>query len=141
MAAFVITLAVALHFFYKKNIDTYQNRLFSILIWLELVSSALDLITIYTIGHPDMVSRAWHYLLNGGYLLSFNATSVEDEKAMYALKYTMAMVKAMGMELVAGGVENEDHIRLLTELGCDFFQGYYYSKPVSGELFLEKIGA
>ena len=27
------------------------------------------------------------------------------EKAMYALKYTMAMVKAMGMELVAEGVE------------------------------------
>lgn len=76
VAAFVITLAVALHFFYKKNIDTYQNRLFSILIWLELVSSALDLITIYTIGHPDVVSRAWHYLLNGVYLLSFNATSV-----------------------------------------------------------------
>ncbi|MDE7184640.1 MAG: GGDEF domain-containing phosphodiesterase [Lachnospiraceae bacterium] len=68
-------------------------------------------------------------------------SAMEDEKAMYALKYTMAMVKAMGMELVAEGVENEEHIRLLTELGCDFFQGYYYSKPVSGELFLEKIGA
>lgn len=68
-------------------------------------------------------------------------SAMEDEKAMYALKYTMAMVKAMGMELVAEGVENEDHIRLLTELGCDFFQGYYYSKPVNGELFLERIQA
>ena len=68
-------------------------------------------------------------------------SAMEDEKAMYALKYTMAMVKAMGMELVAEGVENEEHIRLLTELGCDFFQGYYYSKPVNGEMFLEKIGA
>ena len=68
-------------------------------------------------------------------------SAMEDEKAMYALKYTMAMVKAMGMELVAEGVENEEHIRLLTELGCDFFQGYYYSKPVSGALFLEKLGA
>lgn len=68
-------------------------------------------------------------------------SAMEDEKAMYALKYTMAMVKAMGMELVAEGVENEEHIRLLTELGCDFFQGYYYSKPVNGALFLEKLGA
>lgn len=68
-------------------------------------------------------------------------SAMEDEKAMYALKYTMAMVKAMGMELVAEGVENEDHIRLLTELGCDFFQGYYYSKSVNGELFLERIQA
>lgn len=68
-------------------------------------------------------------------------SAMEDEKAMYALKYTMAMVKAMGMELVAEGVENEEHIRLLTELGCDFFQGYYYSRPVNGAMFLEKIGA
>lgn len=68
-------------------------------------------------------------------------SAMKDEKAMYALKYTMAMVKAMGMELVAEGVENEDHIRLLTELGCDFFQGYYYSRPVNGEMFLERIGA
>lgn len=68
-------------------------------------------------------------------------SAMEDEKAMYALKYTMAMVKAMGMELVAEGVENEEHIRLLTELGCDFFQGYYYSKPVNGELFMERIQA
>lgn len=75
VAALMITLAIAIHFFYKKNIDTYQNRLFSILIWLELVSSALDLVTFYTIGHPDAVSRTWHYLLNGVYLLSFNATS------------------------------------------------------------------
>lgn len=66
-------------------------------------------------------------------------SAMDDEKAMYALKYTMAMVKAMGMELVAEGVENEEHIQLLTELGCDFFQGYYYSKPVNGELFLEKV--
>lgn len=42
--------------------------------------------------------------------------AMEDEKAMYALKYTMAMVKAMGMELVAEGVENEDHIFYLESI-------------------------
>ena len=63
-------------------------------------------------------------------------SAMEDEKAMYALKYTMAMVKAMGMELVAEGVENEEHIRLLTELGCDFFQGYYFWNLIRNTLVL-----
>lgn len=50
VASFIITLAITLHFFYKKSIDTYQTKLFSVLIGLELVSSALDLVTMYTIG-------------------------------------------------------------------------------------------
>ena len=75
VASFIITLAITLHFFYKKSIDTYQTKLFSVLIGLELVSSALDLVTMYTIGHPQVLTRTWHYLLNGVYLLTFNATS------------------------------------------------------------------
>ncbi|MDE7479324.1 MAG: EAL domain-containing protein, partial [Lachnospiraceae bacterium] len=71
----MITLAITLHFFFKKSIDTYQTKLFSLLIVLELGSSALDLVTIYTIGHPQAVSKFWHYVLNEVYLLSFNATS------------------------------------------------------------------
>lgn len=75
VAALVITLAITLHFFYKKSIDTYQSKLFSLLIGLELVSCAMDLVTMYTIGHPQVLSKAGHYLLNGVYLLTFNATS------------------------------------------------------------------
>ncbi len=60
VASFIITLAITLHFFYKKSIDTYQTKLFSVLIGLELVSSALDLLTMYTIGHPQVLTRTWH---------------------------------------------------------------------------------
>ncbi|MEX1375946.1 MAG: EAL domain-containing protein [Eubacteriales bacterium] len=34
-------------------------------------------------------------------------------------------------ELVAEGVETEDQLRLLTEYGCNLFQGYYFYKPIS----------
>ena len=36
-----------------------------------------------------------------------------------------------GYELVAEGVETEDQLRLLTEYGCNLFQGYYFYKPIS----------
>ena len=37
------------------------------------------------------------------------------------------------------GVETEDQIRKLLELKCDYFQGYYFSKPVSGKDFIEYV--
>ena len=36
-----------------------------------------------------------------------------------------------GYELVAEGVETEDQLRLLTDYGCNLFQGYYFYKPIS----------
>ncbi len=66
-------------------------------------------------------------------------SAMDDKKAMSALKYSIAMLKEMGMELIAEGVEELRQAQLLEEMGCDFFQGYYYSKPVCGAEFLEKL--
>lgn len=41
----------------------------------------------------------------------------------------VAMGKALKMVVLAEGVETDEQSRLLTELGCDMAQGYYYSKP------------
>ncbi len=37
---------------------------------------------------------------------------------------------ALGMSIVAEGVETEEQLSILRELGCDYIQGYVYSKPV-----------
>jgi EAL domain-containing protein (putative c-di-GMP-specific phosphodiesterase class I) len=44
------------------------------------------------------------------------------------------------MHIVAEGVENEKQAVVLADMGCDYFQGYYYSKPVPVADFLQKIG-
>lgn len=66
-------------------------------------------------------------------------SAMDDRKAMAALKYSIAMLKEMGMELIAEGVEELRQAQLLEEMGCDFFQGYYYSRPVCGAEFLAKL--
>lgn len=66
-------------------------------------------------------------------------SAMEDEKAMCALEYTIGMVKAMNMQLVAEGVENEEQAEKLESMGCDFFQGYLYSRPICKEDFYMKI--
>lgn len=41
----------------------------------------------------------------------------------------VAMGKALKMVVLAEGVETDEQSKLLTDLGCDLAQGYYYSKP------------
>ena len=45
----------------------------------------------------------------------------------------VAMGKALKMVVLAEGVETDEQNRLLTDLGCDLAQGYYYSKPCPAE--------
>ena len=55
------------------------------------------------------------------------------------LENTIALIKGTGMKALAEGVEEEETAKLLTSMGCDFLQGYYYSKPLSKEDFMEKF--
>lgn len=45
----------------------------------------------------------------------------------------IAMGKAMGMSIVAEGVENIEQITYLKRQGCDYLQGYYFSKPLNSK--------
>ncbi|NCF35906.1 MAG: EAL domain-containing protein [Gammaproteobacteria bacterium] len=42
----------------------------------------------------------------------------------------IVMAKKLGIKVIAEGVETENQDRLLKEFGCDFGQGYLYSRPV-----------
>ena len=65
--------------------------------------------------------------------------SMKSEKAFCALKYNVAMIKELNMGIVAEGVETKQQADSLKELGFDYFQGFYYSKPVPGEDFLQLL--
>ena len=49
----------------------------------------------------------------------------------------VVMAHKLGLKVIAEGVETELQRNLLAAAGCDFGQGYYFSKPVAGNL-LEK---
>ncbi len=46
-------------------------------------------------------------------------------------------LKNMGYTITAEGVETEEMVRELSHLGVDFLQGYYFSKPIPAEEFVE----
>jgi len=60
-----------------------------------------------------------------------------DPRAEKALAATIKMIKSLDMTVLAEGVEAEDQAQWLMSLGCDYLQGYYYSRPVPKNEYLE----
>ncbi len=66
-------------------------------------------------------------------------SSLDNPKAYATLKNTFYMLQQLGTEVVMEGVETVAHIEKLLELGCDYFQGYYFSKAVPGVEFINYV--
>lgn len=56
----------------------------------------------------------------------------EDPRRSAVLASALALGRALGLPVVAEGVENESQLRHLQRLGCERAQGHYFCKPVMG---------
>lgn len=62
-----------------------------------------------------------------------------NEKSRIMLKHLISMIMELGIECVAEGAENEEQVRLLQQFGCNIIQGYFYSKPVTLDVFTSEF--
>ncbi|MBQ9200620.1 MAG: EAL domain-containing protein [Lachnospiraceae bacterium] len=62
-----------------------------------------------------------------------------NDKTRLMMEYVTKMIKRMNMKIVAEGVEEEYQLKALEELGIDYIQGYYFSKPVTKDEFIQFI--
>lgn len=62
-----------------------------------------------------------------------------DQKRKIALVHTIEMLKEMGYHIVAEGVETKEMVEALSEMGCQYLQGYFFSRPVPAEEFLKYL--
>lgn len=56
-------------------------------------------------------------------------TTNQSDKAM--VQSIISMGKNLGMQVLAEGVETKGQLTILKQSGCDLFQGYYFSKPLT----------
>ena len=64
-------------------------------------------------------------------------SAFSDDRANKALSATIKMIKSIGMTVLAEGVEEKDQVDWLTQMGCDYLQGYYFSKPLEKDDYLK----
>lgn len=73
--------------------------------------------------------------LDRGFLCRF----CEGEKGQNILKHTIALLKSVGVGIVAEGVETEEQAEFLKNNGCDVAQGFLFSRPMPVNEFEEKM--
>ena len=59
--------------------------------------------------------------------------ATDSEVGRIVLQSSIRMIRDLNRKILVEGVESEAQIELLQELGADYLQGYYFSKPISGE--------
>lgn len=76
-----------------------------------------------------------------GYLKKFPADNVKIDKSLVdyiltneedqrILKAIIELAHTLGMKIVVEGIENKEMVELIASYGCDYMQGYYFSKPL-----------
>ncbi|HEX7177127.1 MAG TPA: EAL domain-containing protein [Pyrinomonadaceae bacterium] len=62
---------------------------------------------------------------------SFVTRMVDNSENTEIVRTIVMLAQTLGMDVVAEGVETKEQLALLRQLGCEYGQGYYFSKPVT----------
>ena len=65
----------------------------------------------------------------------------EDEKGSSIIQCVLNLAKRLRLPVVAEGVETKEQYVYLRESGCEYIQGYYFSKPISKDEYIERLAA
>ena len=67
--------------------------------------------------------------------MSFLQEIRDNERNQIILKSIIRMADSLGMDVITEGIETEEQLQVLMEMGCNYFQGYYFSRPLPLEEF------
>lgn len=70
----------------------------------------------------------------------FARESLNTDKGRAVIKSLITMLNDVHYKIVFEGIENKEQLELVASYGCDTVQGFYYSRPVPAQEFVEKYG-
>ena len=65
--------------------------------------------------------------------------AMKNETSRVILENVIAMFKKIHLKVVVEGIEDLQMVRMVTDMGADYLQGYYYSKPLTKEKIMEHL--
>lgn len=63
----------------------------------------------------------------------------ENKKAKFVMEAAMRMIHDMKLRIVSEGIETKEQMETIAELGIDYIQGYYFSRPIREDEFFDFI--
>ncbi len=61
---------------------------------------------------------------------AFVNSMTKDKKSLQIVHAIVGLAKSLGLKVVAEGIEDAETLKSIKQLGCDFFQGYFASRPL-----------
>lgn len=72
---------------------------------------------------------------------SFLLNHTDRVRQVKIMRQIVRLADTLDTQVVCEGVENEEDVKLMTEIGAYVAQGFYYARPVPGEIFESKLAA
>ena len=101
--------------FLKNEIDRFRNGGYQV--WMDDFGSGYSSLNVLKDYSFDEIKLDMKFL------------STFDENSKTIIKSVIVMAKELGIQTLAEGVETEEQLTFLREIGCEKAQGYYFSKP------------
>ncbi|MFT5760655.1 MAG: diguanylate cyclase (GGDEF)-like protein/PAS domain S-box-containing protein [Alteromonadaceae bacterium] len=70
---------------------------------------------------------------------SFTRNLAPDSEDMILSEAIITMAQKLGLKVIAEGIETEEQRKLLLDSGCDYGQGYLFSRPIPADDFLQLL--
>ncbi|GAB6089389.1 EAL domain-containing protein [Spirochaeta dissipatitropha] len=64
---------------------------------------------------------------------------LSNERDRKLLEASVQLFKHLNKRITAEGIETEDQLQIMTAMGCDHLQGYYFGRPVPGKEIISSI--
>ena len=112
--------------FMKKQVERFRDLGFCV--WMDDFGSGYSSLDLLQSIRFDLIK----------FDLSFMKKFDEGNKGKAILTELMKMVTSLDMDTVCEGVETDEQVRFLQEIGCSKLQGFYYSKPLPYDVIREK---
>ena len=113
--------------FMKAQVTRFQNLGFPV--WMDDFGSGYSSLDVLQGMKFDLIKFDMNFMrrLNEGH----NGSKI-------VLTELMKMATALGVDTVCEGVETEEQVQFLREIGCAKLQGFYYCKPIPFEDIVER---
>ena len=112
--------------FMKEQVARFQKLGFPV--WMDDFGSGYSSLDVLQSIHFDLIK----------FDMNFMKRLHEGEDGKIILTELMKMATALGVETICEGVETEEQVRFLQEIGCSKLQGFYYCQAIPLETILER---